>query len=319
MIWAAVLAIVMLLALIGASYCFFLLACDREGGPFRRASARRGPDAFSLRLMEYQDVMDAGRAWIDKQPWEEWTIRSRDGLRLRARYLPAPGAKRVFLLAHGYRSSGARDFSAAARPIFEMGSSLLLIDQRAHGQSEGRYITFGALESQDVADWALELERRVSLPIYLDGVSMGAATVLMAGAREMPASLAGVVADCGYTTPEDELRHVLVDRMRMRPFPLLPLVRLWARLLAGFDLRAASATEGAAAMRAPVLFAHGLADTLVPSAMSERNFKACRAPKDIFLVPGAEHGMSYLLDPEGYTLKLQALLRAGGEDAAGPR
>ena len=312
--WAIALAAVMLIALLAASYLFFLMACERRGGPLMRLSARREPDGFSLRLLEYQDVMDAGRAWIEAQPWEEWTIRSRDGLRLRARFLPAPGAKRVFLLAHGYRSCAARDFSVAARPLYEMGSSLLLIDQRAHGGSEGRFITFGVLESRDVADWAFELERRLggNMPIYFDGVSMGAATVLMAGSLDLPASLAGVVADCGFTTPEDELRYVMARRMHMRPFPLLPLVRLWGRLAGRFDLRAASATDGAAAYRVPVLFAHGLGDTLVPSAMSEANFKACRAPKDIFLVPGAEHGMSYLLDPAGYDVKLRALLRAGG-------
>ena len=52
--------------------------------------------------------------------------------------------------------------------------------------------------------------------------------------------------------------------------------------------------------RVPVLFIHGTDDKFVPLQMTFENYEACDAPKKLFIVPGAGHGMGYYVDPAGY-------------------
>ena len=61
-----------------------------------------------------------------------------------------------------------------------------------------------------------------------------------------------------------------------------------------------SAIEAMKACRVPVLFIHGTDDHFVPINMTYENYKACNGPKRLFVVPGADHGMSYFVDKEGY-------------------
>ncbi|MBQ3222040.1 MAG: alpha/beta hydrolase [Clostridia bacterium] len=305
-----VLAILVLASGTGA-WLLFQMACSRTGGPLGRLlplllhSDGNPIDAHS-------EVIEQGKAWHAAQNWESVSIQSHDGLTLRGAYLPHPQAKRAILCVHGYHGSAERDFSGAMADFYAMGSSLLLIDQRAHGKSEGRYTTFGVLERKDVQAWAQYYETRTggAIPMVLDGISMGAATVLMAGELDMPPSVSGVIADCGYTAPVEQLHHVVENMLHAKAFPALQLVRGMARLQGGFSLSGASARKGAAAWERPVLFVHGLSDTFVPPWMSEENFKACKGPKDIYLVEGAEHGLSYLVDKAGVSEKLSHLFAA---------
>ena len=61
-----------------------------------------------------------------------------------------------------------------------------------------------------------------------------------------------------------------------------------------------STTEALANCKVPVLFIHGTDDNFVPVEMTYKNYKACASDKRLFIVPGAEHGMSYLVDKQGY-------------------
>ena len=118
--------------------------------------------------------------WFTQQDTEELSLHSRDGLRLRGTYLEAPNARACMLLCHGFRSSPLVDFSLVLRLFYENGCSVLLIDQRAHAGSQGKYIGYGILERYDCQQWAWFLHAKLGgrLPIFLHGVSMGAATVM---------------------------------------------------------------------------------------------------------------------------------------------
>jgi len=307
--WIVLIVILLAVSASGA-VLLFQMACSRTGGPLGRLlPSLLHSEGNPVDL--YADVIARGKEWYAAQEKEQVWIKSRDGLRLHGVFIENPAAERVILCVHGYHGGAVRDFSGAMADLYAENASLLLIDQRAHGESEGKYTTFGVLERYDVQLWAQYLEKRLSgsLPVYLDGISMGAASVLMAGELKMPPCVKGVIADCGYTTPRAELSHVVRNMLHASPFPALQIVLFLARLC-GFPLGSASATKGAAAWRVPVLFAHGLDDTFVPSYMSEENFLACTSPKDIYLVEGAEHGLSYLVAREGYLTKLRSLFRA---------
>lgn len=249
--------------------------------------------------------------------YERVYIRSRDGLRLSGRYFPfsGGGGGPIVLFFHGYRSNALRDGGGLLKLMRGMGVDVLAPDQRAHGESEGRAITFGVKERCDCLDWIQYILDRwgEDKRIVLAGVSMGAATVLMASDR-LPGNVLGIVADCGYTTPEAILRHV--GKMQGLPVDAaMPLVRASARLLGGFDLRGASAPEALGRCRTPVLLIHGEADGFVPCEMSRENYAACAAPKRLLTIPGADHAMSFVIDEPAYTAAVREFLAECGATA----
>ena len=132
-------------------------------------------------------------------PKQDVTIRAGDGITLFGSFIPAEGeAVRTVLLAHGYHSSPDKDFSGIMQFYHENGCNLLAIEERSHMRSGGTYITMGVRESEDVKRWCEYLNRERgadSMPLYLHGVSMGAATVMMAQGEDLPPNVAGIIAD----------------------------------------------------------------------------------------------------------------------------
>lgn len=263
------------------------------------------PDTFC----RYRESINRGRDWLRSVEKTDCFIISRDGLRLHAALLPAEGysetpsrAPRTILCFHGYRGSVVHDFALFAPAAHRSGCNLLLVDHRAHYGSEGKYITFGDKERYDCADWAQYAADKFgeSHPLYLYGVSMGAASVMMACGLPLPPSVTGVIADCGYTTPEAIFMRIVRGTYHMPKFPVYSLFRLFCRTVAHFDPDAPSAPEAMAKNKLPVLFVHGEADSFVPPQMSEENFAACGGKKSLLSVPGASHALSYAVAPETY-------------------
>ena len=135
--------------------------------------------------------------------------------------------------------------------------------------------------------------------IVLTGISMGAATVLMAAARGLPSNVVGILADCGYNSAKDIMKKTIRE-MKLPPNLMYPFARLGARVYGKFDLEELSPEEAMKNCPVPVIFFHGDADDFVPSWMSQRNYEACSAPKELVIVPGAGHGLCYPVDPDGY-------------------
>ena len=126
---------------------------------------------------------------------------------------------------------------------------------------------------------------------------MGAATVLMASELALPASVRGIIADCGFSSPYAIMKSVLHWRCPwLVSGPLLALTGVFTRLFGGFGLREVSATEAVAHTKLPILFIHGTGDRFVPCSMSQAAYDACTGEKRLILVEGAGHGQSYLVD-----------------------
>jgi fermentation-respiration switch protein FrsA (DUF1100 family) len=239
-------------------------------------------------------------------PHEDHYIQSHDGLTLHAKYFEyAPGAV-TEIMFHGYRGSAERDLSGGIQRCFALGRSILLVDQRASEGSDGTVISFGIHESQDCHTWIRFMLQKFGpdVKIILTGISMGAATVLTAAGKELPPNVIGVLADCGFTSARDIIQDV-IGRMKLPAKVAYPLVRLGARIFGGFDPDAASALEAMGHCRVPVIFFHGESDDYVPCDMSRRMFEACAAPKKLVTIPGAGHGLSYLVDPDRYLRELE--------------
>lgn len=250
-------------------------------------------------------------AFLETAATENVTIRSADGLALHAIFIPAPaGGTRAAILAHGYSADG-RTMGGFARFFSEgLGYAVLLPDARGHGKSEGDYIGFGWPDRLDIAAWAAWLEARLGAgaAIVLHGVSMGGATVLMASAEDLPASVRAIVSDCAYTSAEAELSWQLGRMYHLPPWPLLPALGLVTRLRAGYALSKASAIGQVRMARLPILFIHGQDDSFVPFEMVGSLYEACPTGKELLVVPGAGHGLAYDTDPAGYEARISAFL-----------
>ena len=235
-------------------------------------------------------------------PKQDVYCRSEDGLRLHATYLPNNGAKKVVICFHGYTSEGMKDYGALSNYYLKRGYGLLLIDARAHGQSEGKYIGFGCLDRQDALKWITWVieECGEDVKIMLHGTSMGGATVLMASGLELPEQVKGIVSDCGFTSPKEVFTHVLHSMYHLPAFPVIQIADYVNQKKAGYGMDECNAAREVRNATVPILMIHGSADTFVPCSMCEEIYENCGSPKKKLIVEGAAHGESYYKDTEAY-------------------
>ena len=237
---------------------------------------------------------------MEALPWEEVWIRSRDGLRLHGRYYHVKDGAPLQIQMHGYRGHAFRDFCGGNKLAREAGLNTLVVDQRAHGESEGHVISFGINERWDCLAWAeYAAQRWPGVPISLAGVSMGAATVLMASDLPLPEEVKGIIADCGYSSPRAIIKKVCWDLPKYFRV-LYPFTSLSAALFGRFDPDSGSALGAVSNTRLPILLIHGETDAFVPCEMSREIREACASPVRLETFPGAGHGLSYLSDPARY-------------------
>ncbi len=255
----------------------------------------------------FEEEYNAVRSWCEAQPMKDWYIRSRDGLKLHASYYPVDDAKRFVILCHGYRGTRFGSVASIARFLREQKCSLLFIDQRCCGESEGEYITYGAKEQYDIINWILRVRRenKANLPIYLYGQSMGATSVLLASGHWLPKEVKGIIADCGFSSMKEQIRDVAAGWFHLRwPGLLLMRTDLYCRVFAGFAMKKTDTTDALKKNRRPILFFHGSEDTYVWPHNTMRNYERCRAEKEMVIVPGARHLCSIYVDPGLYREKV---------------
>ena len=243
-------------------------------------------------------------------PHERVHITSRDGLKLAGDWYPGQPGRPVHICCHGYRGLGVRDFCGGAQSLLARGDGVLLIHERAQGDSQGHTMTFGIREREDVALWAEYCaERFPGTPLFLHGISMGAATVLMTSALPLPAAVKGILADCPYDVPKDII--VLTAKKHAGPLAglLWPFLTVGAFLF-GNGLRFGNVCchEAVKHANVPILIVHGEDDRFVPAYMSEPMAAAIPALVTRVTFPNAGHGMSYLMDTPRYQAMTEAFL-----------
>ena len=233
---------------------------------------------------------------------EQWVCSSAEGLRLTAtHFLPEMPGHRWAILIHGYGRDQryARDY---AEVYLQQGWQVLTPDLRASGESEGEYITMGSKESAEIALWAQQIaERDPEAQIVLHGVSMGAATAMLAAARDDCPNLAAVVEDCGYTSAYEMFANQLGVLFGLPAFPIMDCVDVVSGWKTGARVSEAAPIKAVTRIRVPILFIHGDADGLVPPRMMQELYEAAQPPqKEQLVVQGAGHGDAMKEAPETY-------------------
>lgn len=253
----------------------------------------------------------AGKEWLAAMPQEDLFITSGDGLKLHGTFFPCQGSQRAVICFHGYTSEGLNDFSCIAKFYLEHGFSVLAVDERAHGKSEGTYIGFGCLDRHDAKLWIDYMVERLGddSQIMLHGISMGAATVLMTTGLALPIQVKAAVSDCAFTSAWDVFSSVLKGMYHMPAFPVMQIADKMAKKEAGYGLDECNARIEVGKARVPILFIHGDADTFVPCSMVYELYDACRSPKELLVIKGASHAEAYYKDTKQYE---DAMLRLMG-------
>jgi len=306
--------------------------------------ARRGADRL-LAAPRYAPDEDALATALDALGGEVIRIRSRDGLRLAARWLPAepatdtpagdawrPDPHEAILLLHGYTGSVAPDLVEYGPPL-RTTAGVLGLDFRGHGGSEDGPTTFGHLEVEDVAGALAWLGERGITRVALVGMSMGGMTAITAVAVLGDGSLAGADADpdaprVGKPAPRPQIVAVVADSVA----PEVPLVvanrmrgpwrgfvagRLFAaaRRRIGADLRATEPIRVIGLVEpVPLLLIHGDADSTVPIAAGRRLAAAAGPAAQHWVAPGADHSRSHHLLPAEWERRTADFLRSAFAD-----
>lgn len=267
----------------------------------------RKDDAKGLTLPHsdlYGPYRETVKNWMEETKGTEKetvSIISFDGLKLYGKYYECiPGAP-IELMMHGYRGRAERDLSGGVQRCFKLGRNALIIDQRACGKSEGNVITFGINEYRDCLSWIDFIIKHFGedTKIILCGISMGASTVLIASQQNLPKNVVGVLADCGYTSAKAIIKKT-VKEMKLPPNISYPFVKLGGLLFGHFNIDEVSSINAVKNATIPIIFIHGEEDDFVPCSMSKENFEACTSEKELLIVKGAAHGLSYPAAPDEY-------------------
>ncbi len=254
----------------------------------------------------YLSAMERMQEWHKNAVREDITITSRDGLKLAGHIFPAATPTHDWvMLVHGYRDVPVNILTYAL-PYIERGYNIFYLEQRAHGDSEGRYIGMGYPEHYDLLDWIDVITARdAQARIVLHGHSMGSSTVLMAtGEPSLPANVICAIADCGFSSICDEFTFNLKQLFHLPAFPALYTANMVSKLRTGLDFRNGDVISYVKKSHTPTFFIHGDCDVFVPTSMVYKLYDAASCEKQLYVAKGAAHVDSQYIDPELYYSKV---------------
>ena len=285
---------------LSAGTIFYIMSHRKGNTDFLWKEPAEEDKPEDMKRMEQMRKRD--EEWFEAQEnVVEYERMSEDGLRLKAKFLPAENSDgRYVLCVHGYRCTGIKEFACAARFYHEQGINVFLIDHRASGESEGTYITYGAKESRDCFDWLRFMIKEFGddIKIILHGVSMGSATVMMMTGMMLPNNVSFAIADCGYATLKDQLVYNF-NQNHMPAGLCYTMFKTMAKLVAKYNPDYVEPIYAVENSNIPILFAHGDADDFVPYNMVYALYDACPNPKkELLIVKGAEHAKCFYYSDE---------------------
>ena len=294
-----ILSSLIVLTLLTSYICFYIVfyITKKEKRPYKEDEYDIPPGD------EYQEHKELLTQWmkdIRKVPYKTACIKSYDNLKLYGKYYDC-GGDTIEIMFHGYRGNAERDLCGGVRRAFALNHNVLLVDQRASKLSDGHITTFGIKERFDCLSWVDYVIKTFGddIKIILTGVSMGAATVIMASEFDLPKNVIGVLADCSYTSPKEVIKKV-IKQLKLPPAIFYPIIYLGAKLFGGFNLEASSPIKAIKNAKVPVIIFHGSTDNLVPAYMGKELYDVNPTVNKLVVIEGAGHCLGYVVEPESY-------------------
>lgn len=303
-LWIILIIVTLLLAV-----CFILLLLNLKSSPVPDLSA---PEQIKgTRWEPYARTLEENISRIREYPWEDVWITSHDGLRLHGQVLHG-SSDRTVLLAHGYRSSGENDFCGLVDYYRKKNDTILMVDQRAHGKSEGKQLTFGIRERWDMTGWISYAVENLPQELYLHGISMGAVSLMMALPLCKGFPIRGVIADSAYDNVRELLLYQAKRKYHLPAFPFYALISAEGFLLLGKSFSSLHAAACIAESNMPVLIINGTGDHTIPPGMAGKFTRARQVQYSC--IEGARHGMCWLTAPEVYKALLNQFIDGRKQD-----
>lgn len=293
--WVIIVVIFLLIGQMIGSYIGFKYIIPKK--PQTKPLIER--DLENSNLRGYEHLVKDSFDFLDSLTKEDIYIKSKDNLKLHACYINNNSNKTV-VFAHGYRSRAYNDFSLPIRRLYQEGYNIFYIDQRCHGQSEGKYVTFGIKERIDLVDWVNYInENYKPESIILYGMSMGCATTSMS-LPLMPKNVKAAVLDCGFSSMFKLMVKQTRKMIKVNAIPSVIFMDIYCRIIAGFSMFTSSSRKALKKINIPCFFIHGKADSVVPFKHGVENYNSCKSEiKECAFVDDAEHGIcNYVLYPQ---------------------
>ncbi len=250
-----------------------------------------------------------------KYEWEKVRLNSPHGYTIRGTYIPAKQtSKQTILFLHGLfqnRSSGL-DYLDIYQ---EMGYNVLIVDARGHGDSGGGSISWGYFEKDDINVWLAWLEQKTPQGIIgIHGISMGAATALLhSELNESTQQVSFYIADSSYNDFKDLLIKQLTILAALPEDSNVPDILLFYTQIAAyyhdkFTFDQISPRLAVMHSTTPILYLHGLKDTLIPAQMSQDLYNATAGAKELHFFTDTPHASAVYYDKATYTETIRAFI-----------
>ena len=297
---------IVLLALIGTLTGGSLYMLNYSLRPENRGKDLQG--SMEYMMQNYPQL----KPWVDSlqqhHALKDTFITAPDGIRMHAYYAYASRpSRRTAVIVHGYTDNAIRIFQIGYLYNHSLDYNVHIPDLRYSGLSEGEDFQMGWLDRKDVIQWIDTAPALFgdSLQMVVHGISMGAATTMMVSGEAQQPFVKCFVEDCGYTNVWDEFSFQLKDMFGPPEFPLMYTTSWLCNAKYGWNFQEASSLEQVKKCSLPMFFIHGDADTYVPTRMVYPLYEAKSEPKELWIVPGATHAMSYKDYPQEYTERVK--------------
>ena len=245
---------------------------------------------------------------------EDITLKSFDGLNLTSTLIMNENPTNKFIvLVHGVSICyvGSLKYFDI---FYKNGFNVLIVNQRRHGKSEGKYSTYGFYEKYDVNMWIEYLKSRFGNDIILGlhGESMGAGTVM----ETIPLndSIKFVIEDCGYSNFHEligfQITHAYKNRLVRKILrPSLIFANFFMKTKAKFSMKKIVPIGIVSSTSLPMMFIHGKEDYFVPWYMAVDLYKAkTKGYKELYLVEGAKHAEALEVNKILYEKKIMTFI-----------
>ena len=271
---------------------------------FNRVFRRKKAGIDSNLHMTTNSENHPDKLWLDSLAREEINMKSFDKLNLKGYFFNNNDSNKLVIMVHGYHGT-YRSLAYQAKMFYNHGYSLLMIDLRCHGSSEGKHFSMGQKETRDLKDWAnLMIKRNPNFRIALFGVSMGGHIVMMASDK-LPFNVMCAIEDCGFTSTYRQLLYTSnITRAPVFRFST------WAcsvvsKIFFRFSCHN-NAKKSISKARIPFMFMHGELDGVVPYVNLDRaaSYFPKNIYKEVYTFRECDHLEAIHLKPELYNEKI---------------
>lgn len=294
-----ILFIILILYLLIGVYFFHFSNCTKIS--IKRLF--KGKGTFKLTSSE-------SKTWFKNSNYKEVYIKSFDKKKLHA-YEIKNKLNTWVIIVHGY-TNNALEMLDVAYNFYKKGYSILLIDQRAHGKSDGVYSTHGFYERKDMLSWIDYINKKKKTKIILYGISMGGTVIMRTVGEKLPNNVICAIEDCGFISNYDQFYNQL-KYLKFLPKAIISSFNIFSSIFFGFNIYKFKPEEILMNGKIPFMFIHGSSDKLVPPKNAYDAYQLYKGKKKLLIIDGAKHMKSSIQDSKKYYNEIFSFIKENKE------